>query len=270
MTHFKLRHSVSLAIFAGVLTTLPCPGQDYVFSVPDGFAPVGEEVTVPIFLDNSVGEVLGWAFGLCYDTATLTVESIDVGQDTDDAMGGDIPYFFSEIFESNGFAVSVILDSLPFTTLPAEVNEIIVANFTHELDPGESTTLTPCQTVGGHPIAMVVLAPSSANLAAVGVSGTLQGGAVPFIRGDVNDDGAVNLADSIALLGELFGGDLPGPCPAAKDINSDGSINLADPVRLLGVLFSGSPLPDAPYPDCGTVSGQTLADCPNSQQCVGG
>ena len=68
-----------------------------------------------------------------------------------------------------------------------------------------------------------------------------------FVRGDANADGAVDLADPIAILGLLFaGGDLA--CAAAGDTNDDEQLDIADPIALLGLLFAGStpPLP----PEC--------------------
>lgn len=64
-----------------------------------------------------------------------------------------------------------------------------------------------------------------------------------FIRGDSNDDGAVNISDGIHALEYLFiGGDVI--CEDATDMNDDGSLNLADPIALLTRLFmGGAPLP---------------------------
>lgn len=73
---------------------------------------------------------------------------------------------------------------------------------------------------------------------------------VQLVRGDSNDDGAVNLADAIRMLDFVFGGQLV-DCVQALDANADASVNVADVVFFLGHLFSGSgPLP-APFPDCG-------------------
>ncbi len=67
--------------------------------------------------------------------------------------------------------------------------------------------------------------------------------------GDLNQDGALNIADAIALLRYLFGG--PGatlPCSgddarsggnlALLDGNGDAGVNIADAIQLLGYLFS--------------------------------
>ncbi len=59
----------------------------------------------------------------------------------------------------------------------------------------------------------------------------------PFRRGDVNDDGTIDIADPITILQQLFGGRPAGRCEDVVDANDDGEINIADPVCVLGHLF---------------------------------
>jgi hypothetical protein len=73
----------------------------------------------------------------------------------------------------------------------------------------------------------------------------------PFIRGDANDDGILDLSDVLRSLESLFlgGGDLA--CLDAADANDDGRIDIADPISLLDFLFiSGAALP-GPFPGPG-------------------
>ena len=60
----------------------------------------------------------------------------------------------------------------------------------------------------------------------------------PFKRGDANGDGAINIADAIAMLGYLFGGE-PLNCVAAMDVNGDNVADISDPIYELAFLFSG-------------------------------
>jgi hypothetical protein len=71
-----------------------------------------------------------------------------------------------------------------------------------------------------------------------------------FTRGDANDDGRVNLADAIDILGWLFLGEAPPRCEESADADHDGAINITDPVALLGHLFLGGPPPPPPFPGC--------------------
>ncbi|MEE2883350.1 MAG: hypothetical protein VYD70_06445 [Planctomycetota bacterium] len=71
-----------------------------------------------------------------------------------------------------------------------------------------------------------------------------------FQRGDCNSDDYVDLADPATMLGHQFSG-LPILCPDACDSNDDGILNMADSVYLLNWLFQFGPiLPDpGPYED---------------------
>jgi len=86
-----------------------------------------------------------------------------------------------------------------------------------------------------------------------------------FIRGDSNQDSAVNIADVVFSLNAQFVPGSPQPqCPDSADYNDDGATNIADAVYLLNRLFvSGSPAPPPPFPTCGP-DGTTAdpLDCP--------
>ena len=68
-----------------------------------------------------------------------------------------------------------------------------------------------------------------------------------FQRGDCNSDDKVDLADSATMLANQFNG-LPILCPDACDSNDDGALNMADSVYLLNWLFKFGPIPPAPGP----------------------
>lgn len=81
--------------------------------------------------------------------------------------------------------------------------------------------------------------------------------AIEFIRGDLNGDGVVDLADAIAGLGRLFvPGTDPGTCEAADDVNGDEVFDISDPIFLLSYRFTPGALPpNSPFPDCGPDDG---------------
>ena len=68
-----------------------------------------------------------------------------------------------------------------------------------------------------------------------------------FQRGDCNSDDKVDLADSATMLANQFSG-LAILCPDACDANDDGVLNLADSVYLLNWLFKFGEIPPAPGP----------------------
>lgn len=72
-----------------------------------------------------------------------------------------------------------------------------------------------------------------------------------FRRGDVNDDGTIDISDAVFSLGSLFLGTRAPPCLAAANTNGDAGFNIVDPVFLLNHIFLGGPSPGAPFPHCG-------------------
>ncbi len=61
-----------------------------------------------------------------------------------------------------------------------------------------------------------------------------------FLRGDVNDDGFVNISDVTALIDYLLSSDATGVNVGAADCNVDGNVNISDVTALIDYLLSGS------------------------------
>ena len=76
---------------------------------------------------------------------------------------------------------------------------------------------------------------------------------VAFVRGDVDGNHSVNLADAIQILRLLFAGDRGAvDCGDAADVNDDGRLDLSDAIELLSYVFARGPSPTDPFPLCGT------------------
>jgi len=72
-----------------------------------------------------------------------------------------------------------------------------------------------------------------------------------FVRGDVEENGVVNITDAIAILLYLFSGGATPRCLDSADTDDSGEINITDAVALLGYLFTSGRPPAAPFPDRG-------------------
>jgi hypothetical protein len=72
----------------------------------------------------------------------------------------------------------------------------------------------------------------------------------PFIRGDVREDGRINISDAIAVLLHLFRGESL-RCRDAADVNDDGLIQIDDVLAILEYVFLGGQQPEAPFPTAG-------------------
>src|SRR3989338_5341756 len=78
----------------------------------------------------------------------------------------------------------------------------------------------------------------------------------PFIRGDMNWDGRVNIVDAVIVIHGVFGGDKAATqymayCPDAADVNDDNRVTYQDGIYLLNFLFRGRAQPMPPFPAMG-------------------
>ncbi|MCA8960338.1 MAG: hypothetical protein KDC38_07485 [Planctomycetes bacterium] len=133
--------------------------------------------------------------------------------------------------------------------------------------PGESSVSIP--VMGGDQLLIQVgtfsettgTGPAQLNIECVGIS-------VPgeFRRGDANQDGTINIADPIYMLGFLFGGGPGSTCADSMDFNDDELLDVADPITGLSYLFVSQPIP-APGPNCGPDPMGASLDCVQYTAC---
>lgn len=66
----------------------------------------------------------------------------------------------------------------------------------------------------------------------------MQGEKPDFIKGDVNGDGEVNIADINALIDAILGGNVSDETRQRADVNGDGEINIADINSVIDIILS--------------------------------
>lgn len=156
---------------------------------------------------------------------SLTVEDLFIGSIsvTSDDFAPSISFF-------NDFCDLVVLNS-----------NCPVAEF----DACMSINLGP----GTYMVAVSSRDPGGAGAFRLDVSG--EAGGTPFIRGDVDSSGRVELSDAVQVLNFLFRGARQPGCLETADSNNDAQVNLSDGVYLLTWLFLGGAAPAAPGPGCG-------------------
>lgn len=161
------------------------------------------------------------------------------------------------------------LEHVPYSAMDVRVGEAIVTSLSEQVQlgawleyggqrlPGREPTLWVAESGSVTPAGLYT-APST-QLSLLGVRAVFsdpfdgmaigEAEVVPhFLRGDVNLDGKLELADATYLLTSLFvffppNPPLVRPLEDAADVNDDGAVNLPDAVNLLAHLFSGKPLP---------------------------
>lgn len=132
---------------------------------------------------------------------------------------------------------------------------------------GASTQLTWDNSIGNPPVENSVVAEGQ-SFSTDFVHGTIllvPEPGVPFLRGDCNGDGVINIVDPIFLGMALFSGAGPIACEAACDFNADGVLNIADGAYGFHYLFAGGPPPPGPFPVCGID--QNGLDCVSFTGC---
>ncbi len=72
-----------------------------------------------------------------------------------------------------------------------------------------------------------------------------------FIRGDVNADRSVDIADAVGVLTHLFAGTGALTCADHGDVDDNGNLQATDAIALLGYLFRSGAPPRSPFPGAG-------------------
>ena len=219
--------------------------------------------SVPLYIDESElspgfpTPVSAFEMAVRFNPGLVTLTSVDMGSDLAALNGGAGPEFFLASIVSEGVIVESVIEGGgggDLLNAPDPV-EVAVLNFDSNPLP---LTFNPFGI--HHPLEFdPTIDPSAANSVTVDALVSLlqlDPGMVhfvpreQFVRGDANNDGAIDISDVLCVLDRVFTGAVL-PCDDAADTNDDHHLNVADAVGLLEYLFLFSPGLPAPFPDCG-------------------
>ena len=219
----------------------------------------------------------GFSFGLSHDATLLSANTFTPGAALAALNSGSGPDFLDVNTYSDGLTCGCVYSfSSPGTIILQLASETDLGTIDYNTVPagligntaGTTTALSWSNALGAPPVINILVVNGQANPANL-VNGliTLEAAVGGFVRGDVNDDGGINIADAVALLAGLFtGGAIP--CSDSADSNDDGSVNIADGVYILANLFSGGPGMPAPSgPSCGPDPTSDALDCASYNSC---
>ena len=232
----------------------------------------GQDFTLPI-LGNWSGNIAGFSFSMSFSGPTpFPLENMLI--DVQGTLAGAIEaeYVQEQIDDdSQTIICGVLFDALPpfnGQTVPSLgfAQEIAFLHGNVSLSAPESVvSFNPEDGFGNPPISnMLVFGTQSVNVEVL-LPGSIEIVFPPvpqvFIRGDVNMDSQVDLADVIFHLDYTF---LSGPLPAcldAGDANDDGISDISDAIFLLYWFFLDGPGPWVPFPNPGEDFTNDSLDC---------
>lgn len=222
---------------------------------------------VPLeFIAINTSPLMGFSLAVRFDPDVLAVAEVHIRDTITDAVKAE---FVEPIIRNDEgyFILGVLLDAVPpfeDQRIPATGLDLVIARA--EVDVDEDALIDRTEIVfedglGSPPISnrFVIDSQSVAPRTLKGVVTVLH--EIPFVRGDANADGRVNVADPVVIVFRVFRG-LELACDKAADADDDGEILVNDPVYLLQYLFRHGPEPPAPFPEAG------LDPTPDDLPCV--
>ncbi|HIG04643.1 MAG TPA: hypothetical protein EYQ08_02795 [Planctomycetes bacterium] len=189
----------NLLVTAFLLVATTVSAQDYVLSISSGSIPNNGSGDLTVTLDNNGGEMQGWSFGACNDTAFLTCTGVADGSTVATVNDGDTPDFNQSSVFDDGFTVGVVICFIGCATLSNGTGyELNIA--TYDCTAEGSTSVSFCDTLGSPAVDTVVVV-DGASLVPVQNSGDVECIGVPdpeYTYGAGNASAGYNPADGNA------------------------------------------------------------------------
>lgn len=88
-----------------------------------------------------------------------------------------------------------------------------------------------------------------------------------FKRGDVNEDGKLDLSDAIFIVQRLFVINEEFACLDSADATDDGLVDVTDVIKIAGYLFMGAAEPPPPFSECGLDPTKDAIGCDSFSPC---
>ncbi|MGE3165313.1 MAG: hypothetical protein AB7O52_10450 [Planctomycetota bacterium] len=188
-----MKKSLGFLAVALSLTTGSLSAQDdrYQLRAGSAMAAPGASAAVSITLDSVPGtagapaDLQGWSYGLCHDSALLSVTSVVNGSTSATVNGGGVPDFNAINIMPNpgaGFTIGVVIDFFGVERLaPGSGYELNIANYNTLYGAGGSASLNFCNTLATPPVETLVVVAGGASAIPVQNSGLVEDGTPPAL-----------------------------------------------------------------------------------------
>ncbi len=266
--------SVGLLACFIALVTSRADAQDYSLAIIDTEVLPGTSFVLPI--EGTWGDdVDGFTIALSFEP-NPPIDNFDLSVDNTLVGELDPDFIIFNLFLDQGEAIyAVLFDAVPpfeGDTLPPVGFPLLIAELTGSIAeglPDQDIDFSFTDGVGTPPQDNIFVVDFESVLVTDRTNGRVEVRTPPpptapfFLRGDVNMDVLIDLADVIFHLNYTFGsGELPG-CLDAGDANDDGHSDVSDAIYLLDHLFSEGPNPWPPFPAPGADWTPDPIDCEN-------
>ena len=131
-------------------------GGDATMSVADTTASVGASFTMTAVLDNNLGDVQGWSFGLCHTASLATIDSVD-DADTATVKNGSPADFNEKSTFTDGFTQGVVICFTGCAVIPGGTTGFQMATGNYTATTEGTGVVEFCGTLGSPPTAVVVV-----------------------------------------------------------------------------------------------------------------
>ncbi len=235
-----------------------------------------------LFSDASGATITqGFSFGLAHPETALQATNVVAVNALAALAGGVGPDYFEATLFADGVTLGTVYSFLGAETItidaPASLVSVAYQTNAAELigfSDSVDAALTWTETLGT-PLVTNIFISAGVALDPAEIDGNVElnpvapvaASQVPFRRGDANNDGLYDIADTIYLLSHLFESGAEPPCAAAADINADGGLDIGDPIFALTGLFDGGADPSAPFAACGVEPNPDRLPCDEFDNC---
>ncbi|MBI4582419.1 MAG: hypothetical protein HY717_00100 [Planctomycetes bacterium] len=211
--------------------------------------------TVPVYVTHLQAEPVLFTMGLDYDELSLLLLDVTPARSKYGALIDQIQWFENDGSQpgSPKAAISVLFKNSYYPQLLREHILDLHFEFKPEengLPPAGVLNLVPrfLNLDGG---GAVDQGPSADDKHVFIKEGHIYILPRQFIRGDPNGSRIVDLADVLAILQAIFAGSDQIRCFETADIDDNGSVDISDSILLLSHLYAGGAPPASPFPDLG-------------------
>jgi hypothetical protein len=245
----------------------------------------GLQIEASVVSEAASAKIHGWSFGVAHDPEALELVEVP------DSPFCEFSLFFEgcssvagqswesspecsprPVSEGFGWVSFVLLRPGKLKELPSGRSVLGRAVYRLRKDVGEEGTLihfSECLGAEGSvsPSGLFASVGDEQMLWSAGVDGWVKkrGTATPFLRGDLDGNGKINVLDGLLHV-QIQSGNMPSPydCADALDANDDGKIDRSDTVAILRFVFERWPEIPAPFPACEPDPTPDGLRCPES------